>query len=178
MLIWNMANTCSFHRLVGGQYGNDPWPRGMKKNDNFVPLLLCKKEILELKRSLGLTAASEVDTEVNLILARSFIFTCPQIFLTWTYAPHSAIYWELVGAEVQRVVVFLSKYRNSRAADRGIGEELPRSILKLIGIFLPIGSGKLTLDNSVFFTEWNFMKKVSRQRRLTDGASISINFLS
>ena len=150
-----MANNCSFQRLVGGQCGKDPRARGIKKNDNIniVPLLSCKKEILEHKRSLGLTAASGVDTEVDLILARSSIFSCPPNISDLNICPAHryslGIGWRR-GAARCRVPTQLSKHvRKSRAADRGIGKELSRSILKLTGIFLPVGSGKLTPDNSV-----------------------------
>ena len=141
-----MANTCSFQRIVGGQCGKDPRARGSMKNDYIVPLLSCKKEILQYKRSLGLTAASGVETEVDLILARSSIFSFPpnisEINICPAHRYSLGIGWRR-GAARCRVPMQLSKHaRKSRAADRGIGKELSKSILKLTGIFLPVGSGK------------------------------------
>ena len=143
-----MANTCSFQRLVGGQCGKDPRARGSNKNDdvNIVALLSCKKEILEHKCSLGPTAASGVDTEVDLILARSSIFSCPPNISDLNICPAHhyslGIGWRR-GAAHCRVPTQMSKHVcKSRAAHRGIGKELSRSILKLTGICLPVGSGK------------------------------------
>ena len=111
-----------------------------------MPLLSCKKEILEHKRSLGLTAASGVDTEFDLILARSSIFSCPPNISDLNICPAHryslGIGWRR-GASRCRVPTQISKHvRKSRSADRGIGKELSRLILKLTGIFLPVGSGK------------------------------------
>ena len=61
-------------RLVGGQCGQDP--RSTKVQDS-VPLLTCNKDISRHKSSLGLMTGSGVDTEVELILARSSIFSFP-----------------------------------------------------------------------------------------------------
>ena len=65
---WKMERNCSFQRLVGGQCSQDP--RSTKVQD-LVPLLTCNKDISHHKSSLGLMTGSGVDTEVELILARS-----------------------------------------------------------------------------------------------------------
>ena len=127
-----MASTCSFQRLGGGQCGKDPRARGSKKNDSvsIVPLLSCKKEILEHKRSLGLTAASGVDTEVDLILARSSIFSCPPIISDLNKCPAHryslGIGWRRGAARCRVPTQILKHVRKSRAADRGIGKALKR----------------------------------------------------
>ena len=69
-----MERNCSFQRLVGGQCGQDP--RSTKVQD-LVPLLTCNKDISRHKSSLGLMTGSGVDTEVELILAMSSIFSFP-----------------------------------------------------------------------------------------------------
>ena len=69
-----MERNCSFQRLVGGQCGQDP--RSTKVQD-LVPLLTCNKDISRHKSSLGLMTGSGVDTEVELTLARSSIFSFP-----------------------------------------------------------------------------------------------------
>ena len=71
---WKMERNCSFQRLLGGQCGQDP--RSTKVQD-LVPLLTCNKDISRHKSSLGLMTGSGVDTEVELILARSSIFSFP-----------------------------------------------------------------------------------------------------
>ena len=71
---WKMERNCSFRRLVDGQCGQDP--RSTKVQD-LVPLLTCNKDISRHKSSLGLMTGSGVDTEVELILARSSIFSFP-----------------------------------------------------------------------------------------------------
>ena len=71
---WKMERNYSFLRLVGGQWGQDP--RSTKVQD-LVPLLTCNKDISRRKSSLGLMTGSGVDTEVELILARSSMFSFP-----------------------------------------------------------------------------------------------------
>ena len=71
---WKMERNCSFQQLLGGQCGQDP--RSTKVQD-LVPLLTCNKDISRHKSSLGLMTVSGVDTEVELILARSSIFSFP-----------------------------------------------------------------------------------------------------
>lgn len=71
---WKMERNSLFQRLVGGQCGQDP--RSIKVQD-FVPLLTCNKDISRHKSSPRLMTGSGVDNEVELILARSSIFSFP-----------------------------------------------------------------------------------------------------
>ena len=71
---WKMERNCSFQQLLGGRCGQDP--RSTKVQD-LVPLLTCNKDISRHKSSLGMMTGSGVDTEVELILARSSIFSFP-----------------------------------------------------------------------------------------------------
>ena len=71
---WKLERNCSFHRLVGGQCGQDP--RSTKVQD-LVPFLACNKDTSRHKSSLGLMTGSGVDAEVEPILARSSIFSFP-----------------------------------------------------------------------------------------------------
>ena len=101
---WKMERNCSFQRLVGGQCGKDP--RSTKVQD-LVPLLTCNKDISRHKSSLGLMTGSGVDTEVELILARSSIFSSLPIFLTWIFLPLIVLRWALGGeAGIRRVAVY------------------------------------------------------------------------
>lgn len=138
-----MERNCSFQRLVGGQCGQDP--RSTKVQD-LVPLLTCNKDISRHKSSLGLMTGSGVDTEVELILARSSIFSFPSNISDMDICPaHRSslgIGWRR-GLARCRIPAQLSKHvRKSRTTDRGISKDISRLILRITGIFLPVGSGK------------------------------------
>ena len=127
---WKMERNCSFQRLVGGQCGQDP--RSTKVQD-LVPLLTCNKDISRHKSSLGLLTGSGVDTELELILARSSIFSFPSNISDMDICP---AHRSSVGTGWRRGLA------RSRTTDRGISEEISRLILRITGIFLPVGSGK------------------------------------
>ena len=141
-----MERNCSFQRLVGGQCGQNP--RSTKVQD-LVPLLTsvtCNKDISRHKSSLGLMTGSGVDTEVELILARSSIFSFPSNISDMDICPSHrsspGIGWRMGSARC-RIPAQLSKHvRKSRTTDRGISKDISRLILRITGIFLPVGSGK------------------------------------
>ena len=144
---WKMERNCSFQRLVGGQCGQDP--RSTKVQD-LVPLLTCNKDISRHKSSLGLMTGSGVDTEVELILARSSIFSFPSNISDMDICPaHRStlgIGWRR-GLARCRIPAQLSKHvRKSRSTDRGINKDISRLILRITGIFLPVGSGKYPFE--------------------------------
>ena len=147
-----MERNCSFQRLVGGQCGQDP--RSTKVQD-LVPLLTCNKDISRHKSSLGLMTGSGVDTEVELILARSSIFSFLPIFLTWIFVPLIVLRWASGGEWVWRVAVYQPSCRSTSANPvLRIVESVRTSpdslILRITGIFLPVGSGKcLTYHKSI-----------------------------
>ena len=130
-------------QLVGGQCGQDP--RSTKVQD-LVPLLTCNKDISHHKSSLGLMTGSGVDTEVELILARSSIFSLPPNISYMDICPaHRSslgIGWQR-GLARCRIPAQLSRHvRKSCTMDRGISKDICRLILCITGIFLPVGSGK------------------------------------
>ena len=127
---WKMERNCSFQRLVGDQCGQDP--RSTKVQD-LVPLLTCNKDISRHKSSLGLLTGSGVDTDLELILARSSIFSFPSNISDMDICP---AHRSSVGTGWRRGLA------RSRTTDRGISKEISRLILRITGIFLPVGSGK------------------------------------
>ena len=111
---WKMERNYSFQRLVGGQCGQDP--RSTKVQD-LVPLLTCNKDISRHKSSLGLMTGSGVDTEVELILARSSIFSFPSNISDMDICPahRSSLGIELGGEGVWRVAVYQPSCRSTSA---------------------------------------------------------------
>ena len=138
-----MEQNCSFQRLVGGQCGQDPRSTNVQ---DLVPLLTCNKDISRHKSSLGLMTGSGVDTEVGLILARSSIFSFPSNIISDTdICPHSSFFgghWVAKGFGALPYTGASKHVRKSPTTDRGISKEISRLILRITGIFLPVGSGK------------------------------------
>ena len=138
-----MEISCSFFRIVGGQCSQDNRSRA-EKNVLIVPLLSCGKNISAHAQSAGVT---DVESEIELILARASIFTTPDDISKMTICPaHRSslgIGWRR-GSERCRVPETLSNHghEKSRKADRGINKALSKTILKRSGIFIPVGSGK------------------------------------
>ena len=91
---------------------------------------------------------NDVESEVDIILARASIFNVPLDILDMTICPaHRSslgIGWRrgsqrcCIPAELSRH----AKEGKSRKADRGINKALSRTILRRTGIFVPAGSGK------------------------------------
>ena len=88
---------------------------------------------------------NDVESEVDLILARASIFTIPSDISDMTIYPgHRSslgIGWRR-GSERCRVPAELSKHAKERKAGRGINKALSQTILRRTGIFVPVGSGK------------------------------------
>ena len=139
-----MDINCSFQRLVGGHCSRDKRSR-VEKGGVILPLRSCEKYILTHKQAVG---ANDVQSEVDLILARSSIFSTPSNISDMTICPaHRSslgIGWRR-GSQRCRVPAELSRHAKegkSRKADRGINKALSRTILRRTGIFVPVGSGK------------------------------------
>ena len=103
-------------------------------------MLTCNKDISRHKSSLGLMTGSGVDTEVELILARSSIFSFPSNISDMVICP---AHCSLLGIGWRRdlaccsIPVQLSKHlRKSRTKDRGINKDISRLILRITGIFI------------------------------------------
>lgn len=138
-----MEIICSFRKLVGGVCASDKRYEGAV----VVPLSSCDRDVLGHARSVEI---NDVHSEVELILARSSVFSLPSDISTWTICPaHRSslgIGWRR-GANRCRVPPELSKHASkgkSRKADRGIGKSESKAILQRTGVFVPVGSGKNT----------------------------------
>lgn len=140
-----MEINCFFQRLVGGCCSQDKRSRVAGKASLIVPLRLCEKDISAHKQAVGV---NDVESEVDLILARASIFTLPSNISDMTICPaHRSslgIGWRR-GSQRCRVPSELSRHAKegkSRKGDRGINKALTKAILRRTGIFLPVGSGK------------------------------------
>ena len=153
---WQVAHVClcqvqlwrwTVRKLVGGNCGLNSRNRN---ETNVVSLLSCKKDISGYKRCLGI---NNIDSEVELILARASIFSLPSDFGDRTVCPSHryslGIGWRR-GSYRCRVPSGLSKHvqeGKSRKAEthRGISKALSRTILHWTGIFVATGSGMYDL---------------------------------
>ena len=141
-----MEINCSFQRIVGGQCSQDKRSQAKEKDSLILPLLSCGKDICAHAHSVGVT---DVESEIDLILARASMFTAPDEFSRMTIRPaHRSslgIGWRR-GSQRCRVPEKISSHAHgkSRKADRGINTALSKPILKRTGIFIPVGSGKST----------------------------------
>jgi len=136
-----MEVNCSFQRSVGGHCDLENRNR---KETNVIPLLSCKREISGHTKSVGII---DIDTEVELILARASIFSLPSDISELTVCPSHryslGIGWRR-GTQRCRVLADLCKHAKGgkpRKADRGISKALSRTILHRTGIFVAAGSG-------------------------------------
>ena len=142
-----MEINCSFQRIVGGQCSQDKRSRAKEKGALILPLLSCGKNISAHAQSVGVT---DVESEIDLILARASMFTAPDDISRMTICPaHRSslgIGWRR-GSQRCRVPETLSSHKHGkpRKADRGINKALSKTILKRTGIFIPVGSGKFTV---------------------------------
>ena len=132
-----------FQKLVRGVSASDKRYEGAV----VVPLSSCQKDILGHTRSVGV---SDINSEVELILACASIFSPPRDISSWTICPSHrsslGIGWRR-GAHRCRVPPGLSKHASrgkTRKADRGISKSESKAILKQTGVFVPVGSGKYT----------------------------------
>ena len=140
-----MEINCSFQRLVGGYCSQDKRSRVPEKGSVILPLRSCEKDISANKLAVGV---NDVESEVDIILARASIFNIPSDISDMTICPaHRSslgIGWRR-GSQRCRVPVELSRHAKegkSRTADRGINKALSRTILRRTGVFVPAGSGK------------------------------------
>ena len=85
-----MEINCSFHRIVEGQCSRDKRSQGKEKGALILPLISCGKNISAHAQSVGVT---DVESEIDLILARTSMFTVPDGISRMTICPeHIAHY--------------------------------------------------------------------------------------
>ena len=141
-----MEATCSFKQRVGGICSSDK----RYERELVVPMVSCERDI---SRHISSVGVNDVMSEVELILARASIFSCPSDIATWTICPaHRSclgIGWRR-GANRCRVPPGISEHARKgkrREADRGIGKRESRQIFRQTGVFVPVGSGKSAFCN-------------------------------
>ena len=78
-----MEAKCSFSGIVGGSCTYER--RDRAKNTEVIPLLQCNREIAGHKSTWKI---ADVETEVELILARAAIFTFPENIAQLTICPY------------------------------------------------------------------------------------------
>ena len=132
---------CSFRPLVGGfcTFAR----RDKAKSTEIVPLLTCEKDISSHISSL---AFADVENEVDLLLARSAIFTRPKNIGEFTICPshrsNLGVGWYR-GSTKCRVPEVIARHwsKQKPKAERGIGKHFSRVILQETGAFIAVGSG-------------------------------------
>ena len=138
-----MDAKCSFSGIAGGPCTVDR--RDRSKNTQVIPLSLCTKEIAGHKSTWKIP---DVETEVELILARAAIFNIPENVAQLTICPYHrstlGTGW-CRGSQRCKVPHEISKH-NARAkkwpkAERGLGIRSSRLIHQRTGAFVAVGSG-------------------------------------
>lgn len=136
--------SCSFLNIVGGVCGAEE--RARHPSTQTVSLSSCSKDIRSHKRFLQF---SGVETEIELILARSGIFVKPVNFSEMTVCPlHRSslgIGWRRASrlCSVPRAVSGHEKESEKvPAAERGITLQHSIQIFELTRNLVPVGSGK------------------------------------
>lgn len=135
---------CSLKSLVGGQCSFDR--RDRNQSTEIVLLLSCTKNITRHK---SLWQFHDVESEMELILARAAMFTTPQNVNEMTVCPSHRSYLGLGwtrGTERCRVPQEISKHKKDRGecpkAERGINKLFSKLILTRTGHLVHVGSGR------------------------------------
>ena len=137
---------CSFFAIVGAHCGHDT--RVKNKSSECVQLLSCNHDITGHKSSLGLI---DIESEVDLILARASMFTAPENIEQFVICPaHRSTLgtgWKQAENEKCRIPVILSRHSDEvrkkprGEAKRGLSKAGSHLVLRETGVFLPVGSG-------------------------------------
>ena len=131
-----MDVSCSFknYKFVAGSCTNDR--RDRTKKTNIVSLLSCDKDISGHTSFLSIT---DVNSEMELLLARVAIFSPPNDIQALTICPfHSSS----LGIGSTGNITSRRARKKVAKAERGLSKAGSQMILKLSGVFVPVGSGK------------------------------------
>ncbi|KAL9962183.1 hypothetical protein ACROYT_G031264 [Oculina patagonica] len=137
-----MEAKCSFSAIVGDSCTYER--RDKAKKTEVIPLLYCTREIAGHKSTWGI---SDVETEVDLILARAAVFTFPENigqFTICTYHRSSSGTGWRRGSQRCQVPEKLSGHSEDRRwpkAERGLGKRGAKMIHRRTGVFVAVGSG-------------------------------------
>ena len=137
---------CSFKQLLGDCCGQDRKDVRVKDN-RTVPLLACNKDIRAHKRTFSFSGP---ESEVDLILYRAGVFSCPADIETWTVCPYHrsklGLGWSRGSNTRCQVPASISNHGNSKTKypkyERGLGKVESQLVLSKSGILVQIGSGR------------------------------------
>lgn len=137
-----MEAKCSFSGIVGGSCTYER--RDRAKNTEVIPLVHCNREIAGHKSTWEI---ADVETEVELILARASIFTFPENIAQLTICPYHrsslGTGWRR-GSQRCQVPADLSNHSDERKwpkGERGLGKLGSNFVYQKTGVFVPVGSG-------------------------------------
>ena len=142
-----MDKKCSFLSIVGGQCGPDT--RVKNKAAECIQLLSCNHDIAGHKSSIGLV---DIESEVDLILARASMFTFPKNIKQFTICPaHRSKLgtgWKQAEQVKCKIPAILSGHSDNvrkkpkGETRRGLSKAGSQLVLEETGVFLPVGSGR------------------------------------
>ena len=139
-----MEVSCHFQRRTNTACSFER--RDVKQNTEIIALRACGKDISDHK---SLWAFSGVETETELILARSGVFDAEEkqkLYESGTICPHHrselGLGWRRNYNKCS-IPQEISKHDNKRKSDRGINRFASEQIFLSAGVLVPIGSGKV-----------------------------------
>ena len=137
---------CSFQEIVGGQCGFIS--KDKEKSVKLIPLLNCTRNVDKHKSALALT---DVQNEVELILARARLFSRPQNIDQLKICPRHR---ETLGLGWKRsstccnipalLTSHIEKAEDWLRVERGLTKLASQMVFIETGLFIPIGSGEVS----------------------------------
>ena len=92
---------CSFFPIAGGHCGFDS--KDKTKSVEMIPLLSCNANISRHKSAFSIT---EIENEVELLLARASIFALPKMWKSGPYVRSMVLTWASAGSAVPLSVLY------------------------------------------------------------------------
>ena len=143
LLFLYMQVSCHFYKRTGTSCSFDR--RDVQQNTELIPLSSCSKDISAHK---SLWTFSGVETETELILARSGIFNAQEkqkLYESGTICPYHrselGLGWRRNSSKCS-IPQEISKH-DKRKSDRGINKFTSEQLFLRTGVLIPIGSGKV-----------------------------------
>ena len=141
------GETCSFQEIVGGKCGFSS--KDKEKSVKLFPLLNCTSNIDKHKSALAFT---DVQNEVDLILARARLFLRPQNIDQLRICPHhqeklGRLGWKRSSTRCDVPALLSShsaKAKDRPRAERGLTKLASQTVLNKTGLFIPVGSGEFS----------------------------------
>ena len=140
------GEACSFQEIVGGKCGFSS--KDKEKSVKVISLLNCTNNIDKHKSALAFT---DVQNEVELILARARLFSRPQNIDQLKICPHHretlGLGWKRSSTRCDVPALLSShslKVKNRPRAERGLTKLASQTVLNETGIFVPVGSGEFS----------------------------------